>query len=143
MKNENVIRTEVKSHVIHVNINCEIDINKCLFTKNGNIKLGKMWVFSKLYSDEVFYIRDYDITVQGTCCGCCEGCKSACYVKKSYRYGSVIKSHAVRTLAMRYGRDTLFDALNRQLKRARKKPSCVRIDQSGEIETSDELKKMD
>lgn len=124
---------------VDVHFSCSLDLNKCLFTKNGNIKLGNMWVFSKLYGDDVYYIHDLDIEVQGTCCGCCAGCKHACYVRKSYRYGSVIKGHAFRTLAMREYMGELFDRLDRQITRARKKPTSVRIDQSGEIETRGEL----
>ena len=116
-----------------------LDLSKCLFTKGGNIKLGNMWVFSKLYGKHIFYVREYDIEIQGTCCGCCDGCEPYCYVQKSYRYGSVIKGHAVRTVAMRSRINELFDRLDKQITRARKKPDFIRIDQSGEIETREEL----
>lgn len=119
-----------------------IPMDKCGFTKNGNIKLGTaMWVFLKLYGDMEHDVKRLGCSVKGTCGGCCEGCKHACYVKASYRYGSVIYGHAVRTIAMRENRNALFVHLDEQIKRAKNKPAQVRIDQSGELETADEYLK--
>lgn len=85
----------------------------------GNIKLGaSMGTFSKLYSDREFNTQ-YG-TVKGTCGGHCEGCRNACYVAKSYRYGSVINGHARNTLAFRSDLEGSFEAIDRQLTRKRK-----------------------
>lgn len=109
------------------------------FNKNGNIKLGRaMWSFSKLYGNWAHESRRYG-AVMGTCGHYCNGCKNSCYVKKSYRYPSVIDGHARNTLAMRNDINKAFDDLNGQIDRAKNKPAYIRIDQSGEIESPLEL----
>ena len=113
------------------------------FCKTGNIKLGNMWTFSKTYSDQCFYVQDFGGYVQGTCGGYCDGCRNACYVKASYRYGSVIKGHAINTCGLRYEMTEVFKALNAQLTRARKKPDVIRYDQSGEIMNLEEFKELE
>ena len=109
------------------------------FNKNGNIKLGKkMWSFSKLYGDMVHNSKKYGAVI-GSCGGHCEGCKGSCYVKKSYRYPSVVDGHARNTLAIRNNINKAFEDLNGQIDRAKNKPAYIRIDQSGEIESPLEL----
>lgn len=103
----------------------------------GNIKLGNMGSFSKLYGNAV-YDTNYG-AVTGTCGHYCEGCSKACYVRKSYRYGSVINGHARNTLAFRNDIYSAFADLDAQLSRKRKKWDVVRINQSGEIESVAEL----
>ena len=71
------------------------------WNKAGNTKLGNMWTFSTLYGNEEHYVSRIDMKVTGTCGIYCTGCKHACYVRKSYRYGSVIFGHARNTLAIR------------------------------------------
>jgi hypothetical protein len=71
--------------------------------------------------------------------------KSPCYVFKSYNiYGwdhsSVVKGHVRNTKVMRENIEKAFNDIRLQLKRARKKPSAVRIHTSGEIETAQELR---
>ena len=117
---------------------------KARFKKDGNVKLGKMWTFSKLMSDEYFKTA-YGI-VKGSCGDYCVGCKNSCYVKKSYiRWtdengnNQVINCHARNTLAIRNDIAKAFNDLHMQLKRARNKAEIVRIHQSGEIETPFEL----
>lgn len=107
--------------------------------KNGNIKLGNMWTFSKLFGNQDHYVKKLGIFIKGTCGKYCAGCKEKCYVKASYRYGSVIYGHAVNTVAMRENMIGLFSEFDRQLKAARKKPETVRINQSGEIESRQEF----
>lgn len=112
---------------------------KAGFRKDGNIKLGNMWTFSKLYGNQEHYVNKLGFFIAGTCGKYCAGCKEKCYVKASYRYGSVIYGHAVNTIAMRENITGLFSEFDRQLKAARKKPDTVRINQSGEIESREEF----
>ena len=113
---------------------------KAHFVAGGNTKLGKsVLTFSKLYGDELFYIRGLGIFVKGSCGGYCIGCKNSCYVKKSYRYDSVMLCHAVNTLAIRESIAKAFDDLDAQLTRKRNKAEIVRIHQSGELESLAEL----
>ena len=105
----------------------------------GNIKLGNMGSFSKLYGNDIFD-TPYGF-VSGSCGGQCAGCKGECYVKKSYRYKSVIKNHARNTLAFRIDLQRAFTDLHLQLTRKRKPFDVIRINQSGEIETTGELVK--
>lgn len=84
---------------------------KAKFNKKGNIKLGyTMWSFSKLYGSRTYIvaINGETLEIVGTCGGYCEGCEGSCYVKKSYRYPSVIKGHARNTLAFRNDLDKAF-----------------------------------
>lgn len=101
------------------------------FIKKGNIKLGAtIWTFSTLYGDGE-YKTEFG-TVKGTCGKYCQGCKNACYVRKSYRYPSVIKSHAVNTIALMDILKAEKD-LTEQIRRAKNKPQVIRIHQSGEM----------
>ena len=110
------------------------------FNKNGNIKLGgNMWSFSKLCTDQAFYIKSLKQCVVGSCGGYCNGCRKDCYARKSYRYGSVLQCHAINTIAMREDMTKAFYDLQRQIDLARNKPSIIRIHQSGELETKQEF----
>ena len=122
-----------------IKVNWNVDIHQALFSKKGNIKLGEIWSFSKLYGETEYYFPDWNIAIQGTCKGCCKCCEKCCYVRKSYRYSNVIYSHAIHTLAMREKITVLFTALDEQIKRANKKPIAIRINQSGEMETREEI----
>ena len=106
----------------------------------GNIKTGyKVLTWSKLKGNKEYFIKDLKCCVCGSCGKYCSGCDKGCYVTKSYRYSSVIKSHAIRTIAIRYFLDDLKECLIKQLQRMRKKPDYVRIHQSGEFETLQEF----
>lgn len=112
------------------------------FTKNGNIKLGdNMWVWSTMKgsNDEVRYIKALDGYCSGTCGEYCKECTKSCYVNRSYRYGSVILGHAVNTVWLKNDISKTFEQLVLQIKRAKKKPSMIRINQSGELTCADEL----
>ena len=110
------------------------------FSKTGNIKLGgAVWAFSKLYGNKDIFVRPLMATVSGTCGSYCQGCESDCYVRKSYRYPSVVWSHARNTLAFRDDLSSAFFQLSEQLRRAKNKPNIVRINQSGELESLQEL----
>ena len=110
------------------------------FDKKGNIKLGgKMWTLSKLYGSQEWFIEKYGIYLKGTCGKYCKGCCNDCYVKRSYRYGSVILKHGTNTLALRNDIIGFFAILDGQLTRAKNKPEQVRYDQSGEIESRQEF----
>lgn len=104
---------------------------------NGNIKLGNMGSFSKLYGDDSYIvtINGHDYHIKGSCGKHCVGCKGACYVPKSYRYPSVVKRHAVNSIAFRDDLETAFADLAAQLARKRKPFEIVRINQSGELES--------
>lgn len=103
----------------------------------GNIKLGNMGSFSKLFGNHSISTPYGDMI--GTCGNHCSGCEKECYVKKSYRYDSVIKNHAKNTLAFRTDLKRAFSDLHLQLTRKRKPFDVIRINQSGEIETTEEL----
>lgn len=115
--------------------------------KNGNIKIGNtMWTWNKLAGSGVI------AGCQGTCGNHCNGCynadnprKSPCYVFKSYNiYGwdhsSVVRGHVRNTNIMRSDIHHAFSDIRLQLKRAKKKPSAVRIHSAGELETAQELR---
>ena len=114
-------------------------------TKSGNIKVGNMWTFNKLAGAGII------AGCKGTCGKHCEGCynpehpeKSPCYVFKSYRmYGweksSVVKGHVRNTNIMRSNPGLAFKEIREQIKRAKNKPSVIRIHASGELETTEEL----
>lgn len=117
------------------------------FVKNGNIKIGNtMWSWNKLAGNGII------AGCKGTCGEHCKGCynaedpkKSSCYVFKSYvQYGwdggTVVKSHIRNTNIIRNDIDKAFEDIRLQLKRAKKKPSAVRIHASGELESAKELK---
>ena len=110
------------------------------FFKKGNRKLGyDMWSFSKLKGDD-YYNTCYGC-IKGSCGIYCKGCDKTCYVNKSYNiYPSVIKGHARNTLAFRMDIEKAFTDLNGFIDRAKKKPDFIRINQSGEIESTSELK---
>lgn len=113
-------------------------IKKAHFIKSGNIKLGNMWTWSTLYGNDTFKVDE--VECKGTCGKHCKGCKKFCYVRKSYRYPSVIKCHIVNTIAMRFYTSALFEKLDKMITKARKKPNVIRINQSGEIENKAQFK---
>ena len=120
----------------------EINI-RAQWNKSGNIKLGKsMWSFSTMYGNHEIEVRKagFVIRMRGTCGKHCKGCEGACYVRKSYRYPSVIWSHARNTIAIRADIKQAESDLIGQIDRARNKPEVCRFDQSGEIESMDEMK---
>lgn len=115
-----------------------LDLRKARILPGGNSKLDKtIGTFSKLMGDDIYVIDGESI--QGSCGAYCGGCKNSCYVKHSYRYKSVIKGHAIRTLAMREDMRGLFNELDKQLTNKREPFIYVRIDQSGEIESAAEF----
>ena len=106
----------------------------------GNIKLGaSVGTFSTLYGDASYYIDALKMSVCGTCGQHCAHCKHACYVRKSYRYGSVMLRHAVNTLALRESVENCYSALHAQLARKRKPFDIIRINQSGELESEEQF----
>lgn len=108
---------------------------KAHYTSSGNIKLGSsMGVWSVLYGNQEHYVEEMKTTVKGTCGHHCNGCLNDCYVRKSYRYGSVIKGHARNTVAMRTDLAQCLADLDEQLSRKRKPFKFVRVNQSGEVE---------
>ena len=114
---------------------------KARIAGNGNIKLGKsMGVWSTLMGDDTYTVKinGIETSVKGTCGHHCAGCKGNCYVKKSYRYPSVVLGHARNTLAIR-NVEKCFQDLDGQLTRKRKPFDIIRIDQSGEIENDDQF----
>lgn len=111
--------------------------NRATFNKSGNIKLGNTWNFSTVYGNDLHkvFFNGENHEATGTCGKYCKGCKNDCYVKKSYRYPSVIYSHIKNTLAIRLHRQAAFNDLTAAIENARKKPEIIRVNQSGELET--------
>lgn len=107
----------------------------------GNIKLGNMGSWSKLMGNDDYTvtINGHEYTLKGSCGGYCEGCKGACYVRKSYRYPSVIKRHALNSKAFNEDLEQAFEQLRGQLERKRKPFTIIRINQSGELESKEEF----
>lgn len=117
-----------------------MNIYKNIIKSNGNIKLGShMGTISKIYGNKEIYVEKLGCCVRGTCGKYCAGCDKACYVRASYRYGSVILGHAKTTLAFRQDIARAFAEMDLQLSRKRKPFKQVRINQSGEIESTEEL----
>ena len=119
---------------------------ECTFQTSGNTKTGKMATFSKMAGNTPIYSNFLQDYVVGSCGHHCEGCwttkdgkRPPCYVAKSYRYPSVVDRHAVNTKIMREDVALAFSQLNAQQDRMRKQPEFFRYDQSGEIETAEEL----
>ena len=110
--------------------------DRAAFNKGGNIKLGNTWSFSTVYGDEIkkVFFNGVELEAAGTCGKHCQGCKNACYVKKSYRYPSVIYSHIRNTIAMRTNPAAAFNDLSAAIENAKTKPEIIRINQSGELE---------
>ena len=116
------------------------------FVKGGNIKVGKMWTWSKLAGKGVIS------GCKGTCGNYCKGCydennpkKSPCYVFKSYvQYGwdngTPVRAHIRNTLVMSNNINKAFEDIRLQLKRAKKKPNAVRIHAAGELQSCKELR---
>lgn len=116
-----------------------------LIKANGNIKLGNsIGTISKLAGNGYHMVYDdkpEPEKVQGSCGEFCTECgnRKGCYVFKSYRYGSVIKSHARTTEAFRQDIGRAFIEMDEQLNRKHKPFKVVRINQSGELESESEL----
>lgn len=111
--------------------------DRAQFNKSGNIKLGNTWNFSTVYGDEIKSIiyNGTEYTARGTCGNNCKGCKNDCYVRKSYRYPSVLYSHIRNTIAIRTNPAAAFNDLETAIEKARVKPDIIRINQSGELES--------
>lgn len=109
------------------------------WNKSGNIKLGNIWSYSTLMGNDPIYIKKLDTEVTGTCGGHCQACKNSCYVKKSYRYDSVKFGHARNTIAMRQDPERAAVDLSGYITRAKNKPVACRLNQSGEIESVNQL----
>lgn len=110
--------------------------DRATFNKSGNIKLGNTWNFSTVYGNELksVFFNGAKYEAVGTCGKYCQGCKKDCYVKKSYRYPSVVYSHIKNTLAMRLNPAAAFNDLGAAIENAKTKPEIIRINQSGELE---------
>lgn len=111
----------------------------CKIYANGNTKLGNMGSFSKLYGNKTYWINDLNMAVKGTCGNYCAGCEKECYVRKSYRHGSVMLNHARNTVSMRENTKQSFKDMDLQMSRKRKPFEIVRIHQSGEFEKAEEV----
>lgn len=104
----------------------------------GNIKTGKsVGTWSKLKGNKPINSKFGDVI--GSCGRYCDGCEEDCYVNKSYRYPSVRNRHSENTIAFRENLEEAFKQIETQCKRKRKPFKLIRIDQSGEIETTTEL----
>lgn len=115
--------------------------DRAQFNKSGNIKLGNTWNFSTVYGDEIktIFFNGVKYEAAGTCGKHCKGCKNDCYVKKSYRYPSVVYSHIRNTIAIRTNPAAAFNDLETAIEKAKIKPDIIRINQSGELENKSML----
>lgn len=103
----------------------------------GNIKLGKILSFSKLLGNYIYKrLTGVLKNIVGSC-GNCEVCKRDCYVRSSYRFPCVIFSQAINTWGMRHAMARMEQDFAKQLRKS--KIGVVRINQSGELESLDEL----
>ena len=111
------------------------------FATSGNRKLGKgVASFSKPYSNGVVSSDTYG-SILGSCgeiCAVC-GCANECYVRHSYWQPSVRDNHVRNEIVFRDDIDWAFEKMAEYLRRKKKPFAIVRIDQSGEIETEEEL----
>ena len=111
-------------------------------TMGGNIQLGNtstFGVWSTLKGNEYINIKKLNGSVQGTCGEYCKNCSKECYVNHSYRYGSVLYRHALNALWIKNDLHTTFYLLSKQLERKKKPFDIIRINQSGELTSPEEL----
>ena len=57
----------------------------------GNEKIGKILNTNLQAGDDDINGR---VAQKGSCCGCCDSCKSVCYARDAYRYDTVIEANA-------------------------------------------------
>lgn len=113
-----------------------------LINRPNNIKLGNIGSISKLMGDENWYIPQLGMSVKGTCGKYCKGCKGNCYVAKNYtswRSYTVMYGHALTTLEIRNDLWGTMRKMDGIIKRKRNPFSCIRINQSGELENVEEV----
>lgn len=111
----------------------------------GNSKLGKgVYAFNLLPGDEPLSTKDKGqlTNVDGTCHGCCDGCKNFCYaISDARRYhNTCVPSLAKNTLMVRNNIDGVFEQLREQL--VKKKAKVLRYHSSGEVISYDYLLRM-
>lgn len=107
------------------------------FNMAGNIKVGNIATWSTLLGDYTYTGMSGKLkNITGTCRNCGE-CRTACYVRASYRFPSVIFSQAVNTWGLRNELDKVERDLSEAI--ARRKISIVRINQSGEVENPEQF----
>lgn len=109
----------------------------------GNSKVGRMGTFSKPYGNDVIVSPTYG-AITGSCGHHCEACKDGdgrymCYVESSMRYDSVRDNHVRNALVFLRGLDKAFRMIEKHMQRKRKPYEFLRINQSGEIESREEL----
>ena len=108
----------------------------------GNHKLGKrIWNFNTLPGDEPLRNNTKGLltNVRGTCGGCCEGCKGACYAIRDGKFhsNSCIPAWSKNTLIARHDPDKMFNQVATELNKHKAK--VMRWHSSGEIINYDYL----
>lgn len=107
------------------------------FSTAGNIKMGKILSWSTLMSDYTVEGLPGALADSTGTCGNCDGCVANCYVRASYRFPGVIRSHAINTYGLRHQLGKVEADLASQLKRS--SIDVVRINQSGELENDEQM----
>lgn len=124
------------------------EIRKSLTITNGNKKTGKgVANVSTLPGDKNHLITLKDGTVLsdvfGTCGGFCHECIEKCYADRiAKRYENIRKAWEKNTLLLRNDPEKFFSLIDEYLN-IRKKVCEFRWNVSGEIETYDQLERMD
>ena len=97
--------------------NLYLNGNTRIHVTGGNSKIGKgVFNISLLPSDELLTKKDGTIltNIVGTCKGCCDGCKHACYAVNScvYHHNSVIPAWGENTILARENMTEFFHQLD-------------------------------
>ena len=109
---------------------------------NGNHKVGKgVWCFNTLPGDKPLCnsTKGQLTNVPGTCGGCCEGCKGACYAIRDakFHHNSCIPALSKNTLMTRHDINGTFEQIKSAL--IKNKAKVLRYHSSGEIQNYDYL----
>lgn len=105
----------------------------------GNLKLARRIATWSTASGNDKRQTKYGV-VKGTCGKGCKACIDDCYARHAeVQYPSVLNSRAARTLVLRQDRLELGRALVKQLSSKRRSFDIVRLNQSGELESEDQL----
>lgn len=112
---------------------------------NGNEKIGKgIWTFSLLPGDSPLTLKNgVQLTnIEGTCHGCCEGCKNKCYAINAGKrqHNTCIKAWGENTLLAREDMEVFFAEFQNFIDRSML--ACIRIHTAGEFFSYNYMKRM-
>ena len=96
--------------------NLYLDGNNRVHVTGGNTKIGGIYNISLLPSNEPLTLKNGTVltNIKGTCGGCCDGCKNACYAVNSciYHHNSVIPAWGDNTILAREDMAEFFHQLD-------------------------------